>query len=436
MRSHIMILLLAGVLLLSAGCGSSDSFGTGTVIRMAGSDVEVEGAGAETDNGVITLCSGGRYVFTGTLDQGQIRIESGDEPTELILQDASISNASGAALLIRESGDVTLILADESNNTLISGDIADLLTRGDRCAAVETDASLSLQGDGTLTVGAYRGSGIRTGSDLTVESGTLNVTSAENGLWSSANMAILGGALCLTAKGDGLRSEGSMDISGGSFILTADSDAIYAEDDLTVQDGVVRIDDCEQGLRGADVTIEGGVLQVNARGDGISAEGGGEQKTTQLRISDGIIRIITDGNGLCTAGDLCVEGGELFISVPNNARVIQRDQSGDGVCVVNGGTLVAAGGAGETFSEEESDQMILTHVFRSPVKAGSTLSLRDKQGNVLLTNSVAQSCSRVVVSAPILQSGETYQLSADGQTDTVALIGQAEDTPEEPDEAA
>ncbi len=436
MRSHMIILLLTGVLLLSAGCGSSDSFDMGTVIRMDGSDVEVEGVGAQADQGVITLRSGGRYMLTGTLDQGQIRIESGDEPTELILQDASICNASGAALLVRETGDVTIILADESSNALTSGDITDVLAQADRGAAVETDASLFLQGDGTLTVSAYRGSGIRTGGDLTVESGVLTVTAVEHGLWSGADMAILGGAMCLTAKGDGLRSDGNMDISGGSFILTAANGAICADDALTVQDGVVRIDDCEQGLQGADVTIEGGVLQVNAQGDGISATGGEAQETTQLRISDGIIQLVTGGNGLCTAGDLFVEGGELFISVPNDARVIQRDRSGESVCAVNGGTLVAVGGAGETFCEDQSDQAILTHVFRVPVRAGSTLSLCDEQGNVLLTDAIAQPCSRVVVSAPLLQSGETYQLSADGQNDTVTLIRPAEDPPEEPDEAA
>ncbi|MBR2666708.1 MAG: carbohydrate-binding domain-containing protein [Oscillospiraceae bacterium] len=431
MRSHILILVLTGMLLLSAGCGSSDGFGTGTVIRMTGSDVEVEGAGAEADRGVITLRSGGRYIFTGTLDQGQIRIETGDEPTELVLQDASISNASGAVLLARESGDVTIILADESNNTITSGNVNDVPKEGGRSAAVDADAALSLGGDGALTVSSYGGSGIRTGGDLTLASGALTVHAAEHGLWSDANMIFLGGALFLTAEGDGLRSDGSMAISGGSFILTAVDDAIRAGTALTVQDGVVRIDDCAKGLCGAAVTIDGGVLQVSARDDGISADGGTDAgETAQLRISGGIIQLISGGNGLCTAGDLCIEGGELFISVPNHARVIDRNWSGEGICVVNGGTLVATGGAGETFCEDRSDQMILTHVFRAPVRAGSTLSLCDEQGNVLLTDAIAQPCSRVVVSAPLLQPGETYQLSADGQNDTVTLIRPEDESPE------
>ena len=74
--------------------------------------------------------------------------------------------------------------------------------------------------------------------------------------------------------------------------------------------------------------------------------------------------------------------------------------------------------------------MILTHVFRAPVRAGSTLSLCDEQGNVLLTDAIAQPCSRVVVSAPLLQPGETYQLSADGQNDTVTLIRPEDESPE------
>ncbi len=73
-------------------------------------------------DGLITISKAGTYVFSGSLNDGQIVVDAGKGDTvRLVLNGASISCSDGPAVYSRQAGLTVVILADGTNNTLTDG---------------------------------------------------------------------------------------------------------------------------------------------------------------------------------------------------------------------------------------------------------------------------------------------------------------------------
>jgi hypothetical protein len=79
---------------------------------------------------------------------------------------------------------------------------------------------------------------------------------------------------------------------------------------------------------------------------------------------------------------------------------------------ITGGTLIACGASGMAQNfDTSSTQCSLMYTLSETMEAGTTVTLSDADGNVLLEDTMEKSFSSVVISTPELTVGETYTLT-------------------------
>ncbi|MBN1894654.1 carbohydrate-binding domain-containing protein, partial [bacterium] len=91
-------------------------------ISLNGSTIDVDGDGAMVEGSRVTITSVGNYSISGTLDDGQIIVNTQDEGiVRLILQGARISCFTGAPILIAGADKAIIVLADNTENHVTDG---------------------------------------------------------------------------------------------------------------------------------------------------------------------------------------------------------------------------------------------------------------------------------------------------------------------------
>ena len=138
-----------------------------------------------------------------------------------------------------------------------------------------------------------------------------------------------------------------------------------------------------------------------------------------VHISGGRLQVNAAGDGLDSNGTLRVSGGEIYVAGPTNSGNGPIDY--DGSAKLTGGTLIAAGSSGmaQSFSQAENQGVIMATF--STQQAGTTITLTDAAGNVLLSWKEPKSYSSVVITCPAMQQGETYTLTAGSYSQTVTM---------------
>ena len=275
----LLSLLLLSCLLLLCGCGAevsapaepaetaaaSAADPAETVIVLAGDHAEIRGGGASAEGSTVTISTVGSYRLSGTLEAGQIIVDTGEDAVNvtLILDGADIANADGPALCVRQAKNLYLQLADGSVNSLRSGVEADLASYDETRsgAALFAEDDLIIEGGGSLSIYGYRNNGVTCKDDLEIRGGTLTVTAANNGVRASESLVVSGGEISVSAGNDGLKTssakkagKGYVEISGGTISITAQDDGIQAATDLRITGGSVSIDARKEPVKAAGVT--------------------------------------------------------------------------------------------------------------------------------------------------------------------------------------
>ena len=153
-----------------------------------------------------------------------------------------------------------------------------------------------------------------------------------------------------------------------------------------------------------------------------------EDVETYISISGGNIRIVNevgqDADGLDSNGDIKISGGTIYISLlgtGSNCAVDYASESG-GVAEITGGTIIACGASSmaESF-DSTSTQASILYNMSSIAAAGTTLTVTDADGNVLLSWEVPCSFSSALISCPEMKVGGTYTVSAGETSEEVTL---------------
>ena len=108
--------------------------------------------GVTVSDGVITITKAGNYKLTGTYE-GQIKVEAADsDMVRLILNNATITNSTGAAINVVEADGVVIYTASGTTNTVSDGSSYSDTASGSPDAAIYSKSDLTLAGEGTLKV--------------------------------------------------------------------------------------------------------------------------------------------------------------------------------------------------------------------------------------------------------------------------------------------
>lgn len=317
-------------------------------INLAGDVITVEGSGASVDGSTVTITAPGAYAISGTLDNGQILVDSAEEGTvNLILNGATISNSSTSPIFISSADKTIITLADGTQNTVTDGAtyIFTSAEVDEPNAVIFSKDDLVINGTGALTVNANYNNGIASKDYLRIVSGTITVNAVNDGIKGRNYISVKGASITVNAGGDGLQSNNDEDttkgyilIEGGTLNITAGMDGIQAETQLTINAGTFNLvtgggstinyefEESAKGLKaGVDVTIAGGTIVIDSADDAVHSNG-------SVNVNGGDLQITSGDDGIHADVSLTVNNG--------NINILKSYEGLESVLLtINGGTI-------------------------------------------------------------------------------------------------
>ena len=416
---------------------ASESSSELSTIKLDGDSITFDGGGITVGNNTVTITAAGTYSISGTLNNGQIIVDTRDEETvRLVLNGVNITYATGAPISVSNAEKTMITLAAGTENVVTDGSsyiFADAET-DEPDAAVFSKDDLTINGDGSLTVNANYNNGIVSKDNLKITGGNIAVNSVNDGIRGGDSIAVLDGIITVDSADDAIHSNGSLTIDGGHLMLTAGDNGVHADDSLIINGGNLTIAQSYEGLESVVITINDGTIHLFSSDDGISVAGGNDGSGTSdpgqdslndannntLEINGGYIVIDAGGDGIDVNGPGTMNGGVVIVNGPTDNRNGMLDV--DGSLVINGGFLVAAGSAGMAQAPgTTSTQYSVLETLPSLQAAGTMIHIESEDGEGILTFVPSKVYQTIVLSSPKLVNGSTYVVYSGGSaTGTVS----------------
>lgn len=363
-------------------------------IVLNGNSITINGDGATADDSTVTITDAGTYRISGSLNDGQIIVNSEDsKKIQLLFNGVNVNCSYNAPIYIKQAEKTIIILEDNTENYISDGDEY-TSDEEDANAAIFSKDDLSISGIGILTVKGNYNDGITSKDGLIINSGTVIVNSVDDGIRGKDYIIINNANLTLNVEGDGLKSDNDSDedkgfitiknikatiistgdamqaetnilISYGEFTITSgggnnanlSSDAsakgIKAGTNIAIVDGVFNVDSADDGIHSNNsILINSGNFEISSGDDGIHSDevleiNGGIINVTKsyegiesadITINDGTIHIVSTDDGLNVAGGSDSSGFGGGFSAGNyrlyiNGGYIVVDATGDGIDV-------------------------------------------------------------------------------------------------------
>ena len=406
------------------------------------------------DGSVITITGEGDYLLEGALSDGRIVVDvDKNEKVQLVLNGVALTSKTSAAIYVKKADKVFITLADGTKNTLANGGTFEAVDDNNIDAVIFFFFDLTLNGTGELSVNAPAGHGIVSKNDLVVTNGTYEITASSHGMTGKDSVAVADGNFYITAGKAAVKSvndddltQGNISITGGAFTLSAGSDGITALNELNISGGRIVIDALNEGLEARVLNLSGGELEITAQDDGLNATDkrtdidtdtgteaetaadirrGGKGKShseASIKISGGVIRIDAEGDGVDSNGSFYMSGGELYVAGPSSGGDSALDY--DIEASISGGIVVAAdqSGMAQNFGEASTQGAILVNTSAQNA-AGSDIVLLDSEGKELLAWTMQKSYNSVVISTPEIQAGSSYTVKTGDLSTEVTMEG-------------
>lgn len=336
------------------------------IIRLNGDTANCDSDAVTIEEGVITITDEGTFIVRGTLEDGMLMVNAQDsDKLQIVLDEASITSKTSAALYILEADKVFVTLADGTENALINGGSFEAIDDNNIDGAVFSKQDLTFNGNGTLRIESPADHGIVCKDDVVFTSGTYEVTSASHGIDANDSFRFTEASLTISSGKDGVHVENSDDTSKG-FVYVANGDLnITAEGDGVSAGTYMQVDGGNFEVLAGGGYENGTKSSSDSWGDfgggrgghgGPGGTGGGqmpgdpgpsrdlnqmEESNTSETAEDG-----TSMKGLKANADLVINDGNIMI-----------DSADDGVhsntsISINDGTLEIASGDDGVHAED------------------------------------------------------------------------------------
>ena len=443
-------------------------------ITLSGSTASCDDPSVMISGGRITVTRKGTYILSGQLEGMVIVDADKKDKVQLVLENASVSSETSAAIYIAQADKVFLTLPEGTSNALSNGGSFAAIDDSNIDAVIFSRDDLTVNGAGALHIHSPAGHGIVSKDELTITGGAITLEAASHGLTGQDCVSIDGAALAITCGKDaiqaenaddpekgfvylgggsldvqagdnGIRSMGTLQIDGGTLTLRCTGDALHTDSDLLVnggsitaltQDdglhadgilavygGTVAVTESYEGFEAESIHIAGGIISLTSGDDGINAAGGNDQSGfggpggDRFHGSDGSCILISGGElYVNAAGDGMDSNGDLCIT--GGKITVEGPTDGtngpldySGSGGITGGNLLVTGSAQMAQSLYPQGQGVLFTTFAMQ-PGGTPITVCDAAGNTLLTATPAKDFASIVVSSPEIQSGETYRITA------------------------
>ena len=327
-------------------------------------DFTYTGEGIEISDKEIKITAGGDFTLTGTLDDGNITVNTA-EKVKLRLSGASITSSTNPCIYFENADKAYITITDGTENNLTAKD--------NESDAIYSKDNLEIKGEGTLNITANGGHAIKASDNLTIENGVLNLTSESDGIHVNDTFKMTGGTINASVVGDGIDSQSIVIIEGGELNIETNgtpietntteipdnnfpmrpeesktdvefeksSKGINAEWMIKILEGRITVNSASHAIHCQDeIEITGGTFSLNSTYDkGISAHGNltidgedtviditksteGVESKNVLTINNGIIDIVSSDDAINATGGktgtMMVGGGRGQMTQPQN----------------------------------------------------------------------------------------------------------------------
>ncbi|WP_457188077.1 carbohydrate-binding domain-containing protein [Nocardioides sp. P5_E3] len=408
-----------------------------TAITLSGSGADSDSDAVTVEDGTVTIAAAGTYVLSGELT-GQVVVDAGDGVVRLVLDDATVTSETTAAIDVVDAQSVVVVLADGSTNAL-----ADAATYADTSEDAPTGtlystADLTIGGTGSLTVTGNSNNGIVGKDGLVITGGTIDVTSVDDGILGKDYLVLTDGTVTVDAVGDTFKADNTEDagsgfvlIEGGALTVTSQDDGIKGVQVL-IGGGTVEVAGSDEALEGSLIVIDDGDVELHAADDGVNAASSDDSASMDgqpggamaaddslaLYVNGGTLEVWASGDGLDSNGSATITGGEITVYGPTTDGNGALDVNG--TFDVSGGTLIATGSAGMMVAPStDSAQGWIATALGTTAAAGSEVVITDADGAEVAAYTIAKDFASVVFSSADITSGETYTITVDGTATTV-----------------
>ena len=299
-----------------------------------------------SDGQQITISSEGVYVLRGSAKNATVIVDADSSAkVQLVLDGLSITNDDFPCIYVKSADKVFLTTLSDSSLSVTGSFVSDGDTNTD--AVIFSKDDLTLNGTGTLTVSSTD-NGVSSKDDLKVTGGSYVISASSKCLEGKDSICIAGGDFSLTAGSDGLHAENDEDeslgyvyIGGGSFSVSANDDGIHGTAFVQIDGGSLQIAAAE-GIEGSFVQINDGTISIQSWDDGINAANKSGAYPVCVEINGGDITIAMsagDTDGIDANGSIVVNGGTISITGNSSFDYDGTAQLNGGTVIVNGQTL-------------------------------------------------------------------------------------------------
>ena len=263
MKKKIFIFLLLLMAFTFVGCSESSS-GSGSTNTTTNSDVsgktedieikddtvtstftliDEQGNKIASTNSIYTITSGGVYIASGKLVDGQIYVNASGAEVEIELDGVSITSSSVSPIFVSDCNKITIKVKKDTTNYIYDNRTTDYSTTSDEsigtAAIYVANGDLKVSGKGTISITSLYNSGIHGKDNVTVKNCTMLIKAMNNGIKGNDKVTIEENpTIGIVCGNNGIKTSNSdkgssaqhgyIYINGGTITINSYGDAIDA----------------------------------------------------------------------------------------------------------------------------------------------------------------------------------------------------------------
>ena len=475
MKQALSLLLTLALLLCFVPVASAADYSGATAFVFSDDGIAVT-EGEATDYKIsgtaLTINAAGTYVLSGACADGSVKVKKGTTGVTLVLNGLELTSAATAPITCNKSTGVTLVIADGSVNTLTDSEqnnddnYPDNTDAENAVIKCKDGSQVTICGGGTLNINANGKNGVKSGA----------TTDGEGEAWLLIREATLN---IQAPVNDAINAEQLLTVESGTLNIAAADDGVHCDYVLNIgtADGdgpTITITDCGEGLEGATLNVYSGNITIHSEDDCLNAANSDlTDYAYEMNIYGGTLAVDAEtGDGLDSNGTLTITGGTVLVWTASTAD--NQPLDADGTITISGGLVLGAGGssgAGGTNISAAQPYVIFgsngmggqpgggnppvqpgegngqpgggTTPPSKPddgngqpggqstvlVAKGETLSIRDSEGNTVYSATAVCDVHDAVFSSAGLISGETYMLCSGDTEAATATAGTESSAP-------
>ena len=284
------------------------------------STLSVSGDGASVSDNTLTISKGGVYTLSGKNSDASI-VVSTDDKVKLKLNGVNITSSGAPVIYVENADKLYIDTEDGTDNSLVSN-AADT-------AAIRSKDNLKIKGGGTLNI-TSADNGIKCSDNLKIEGGNINIDAKSDGINVNDTIEMTDGNLKITAVGDGIDSSSIANISGGTIDITTNgtpTETSQTEQSSDEQNrpktplgesSSVEFETSSKGIK-ADwmIKLSGGKINVNSADHAIHCTSDIETDGANLTLASQYKK------GISAHGSITIDGANTSIDVTKSTEGIE-----------------------------------------------------------------------------------------------------------------